>query len=112
MSNYEIASPISAEEILRGVYPAYALPQNEVQSRAKPRASGLMSDAREIAYMMAGVPITDPMEERDDRRDGRLTAEQGRMAESLTYDDRATIHENTEVVSHMAIARGTEASRP
>lgn len=78
--------PLSVEQVLRGIHhaPEYSLPENEVQVRTKPRASGLLSDAREVAYAMAGFPVSDPPEDRDDRRDGKFTQEQGRLAEDIT----------------------------
>jgi hypothetical protein len=33
---------------------------------------------------MAGFPVSDPPEDRDDRRDGKFTQEQGRLAEDIT----------------------------
>jgi len=78
--------PLTAEQVLSGLYraPEFSLPENEVQKRTKPRASGLLSDAREIAYAMAGFPPTDPPENREDRLDGKFTQEQGRLAEDLS----------------------------
>jgi len=82
----ELVVPISNWDILRNVHKAHELPENAIQKHTKPRASGLMGDAREIAYMMAGVPLSDPFVENDERVDGKFTQEQGRLAENITAD--------------------------
>lgn len=82
-----LTPPITRNEILAGVHHAFQLEQNEVQLRPKPRASGLFGDAREIAYSMAGTPISDDFsdyEKYPDHVDGAFTQEQGRLAEDIT----------------------------
>lgn len=63
----------------------YALPENELFERGKPRASSLASDARELAYMMSATPH-DAGKGNRTRPDMRLTAEQGRHMESMSID--------------------------
>lgn len=70
-------------DVFHGVHRAFQLPENAVQKRDKPRASGLTSDAREIAYLMAGTTPSNPHAFNPDRMDGAMTAEQGRMMEDL-----------------------------
>jgi hypothetical protein len=59
--------------------PAFVLPENERRIRTKPRASGLMSCARQQVYEMLAVPYTDIMKE-----DAVITQELGRMSEDYT----------------------------
>lgn len=70
-------------DVFHGVHRAFQLPENQVQKRDKPRASGLTSDAREIAYMMAGTKPSNPHATNPDRMDGAMTAEQGRVMEDV-----------------------------
>ena len=72
-------------DMFHGVHKAFLLPENEVQQRDKPRASSLTSDAREIAYQMAGVKPSNPHAFNPERMDGAMTAEQGRMFEDLLF---------------------------
>jgi hypothetical protein len=76
--------PLSNMEILKGVHMVDERPENVVQKRSKPRASALLSDARECAYMMAGIPYSDPHSDNPERVDGKFTQEQGRLAEDIT----------------------------
>lgn len=73
----------SVEEFLTAVDPAFALAENALFERGKPRASALARDARELAYMMAAEDY-DAGEGNQSRADMRLTAEQGRHMEDLS----------------------------
>ena len=77
--------PFTRDEFLNAAGPALdVLPENAVQPRSKPRASGLAGDAREQAYSMQGLPH-DGFGVPGSRRepDSVLTSEQGRMYEEL-----------------------------
>jgi len=76
--------PFNVEEYLDGVHALRVLPENETRRRFKPRASGLNDCARQQAYYMHSVPRTNKEEEDKGRRDNKVTAELGRMAEDLT----------------------------
>lgn len=71
-------------DLLQAVHHAFQLPENAPQIRSKPRASSLTGDAREIAYMMANTPKSNPHAENADRVDMAFTQEQGRLAEEIT----------------------------
>jgi len=73
----------TADEFLAVVDEAFALPENGLFERGKPRASALASDARELAYMMSATEYDDGVG-RKSRPDMRLTAEQGRHMEDLS----------------------------
>lgn len=80
-----MSSPEFTEfQLLQAVHHAFQLPENAPQVRSKPRASGLTSDAREVAYSMANVPKSNPHSEQPDRVDMAFTQEQGRLAEEIT----------------------------
>lgn len=57
------------------------LPENLPQVRSKARASGIANCARQIAYYMANVPVTD-----EPREDSSVTTAQGRIMEDLSID--------------------------
>lgn len=73
----------TSKEFLSVVEQTFALPENELFERGKPRASALGSDARELAYMMAATEHDRGVGSRS-RPDHRLTAEQGRHMEALS----------------------------
>lgn len=91
MANLEL--PFDVMDVFHGVHLMASRPENGVFKRDKPRASGLTGDAREIAYMMAGIPPSNPHAFNPERMDGAYTAEQGRLMEDLTFD----------AISHMAV---------
>jgi len=76
----------SAAELLAVARETFIMDVNRAKPRSKPRASGIGSCARQIAYMMRNVPPTNdaPLPEKEPSGDADLTAEQGRMAEDLT----------------------------
>lgn len=78
-----ITPPFTFRELAGGVDAATRQEYNETQVRAKPRASSIMNDARDVAYSMAGTDVSDPQQEADDRFDGVITAETGRVLEDL-----------------------------
>lgn len=77
--------PFEVMDVFHGVHRVAKRPENEIQKRDKPRASGLTSDAREIAYQMAGTPLSNPHAFNPLRMDGAMTQEQGRIMEDLTF---------------------------
>ena len=77
-------SPFNAEDYLDGIHALSVLPENETRRRFKPRASSLNNCARQQAYYMHNVPRTNKEEEDKGRRDNKVTAELGRMAEDLS----------------------------
>jgi hypothetical protein len=81
-----LTPPIDADSIFKGIHKGFELPENVTQLRSKPRVSSLMSDARVIAYAMAGTPFSDPASENPDKWDGKFTQEQGRLAEDITAE--------------------------
>ena len=76
--------PFTAEDYLDGIHALGVLPENETRRRFKPRASGLNDCARQQAYYMHNIPRTNKAEEDKGRRDHKVTAELGRMAEDLS----------------------------
>lgn len=72
--------PITVAEVMDGLAEAYAKPENAVQERSTPRASGLSSCARQQAYDMAGIKQATDW----GRNEMAFTQEQGRIAEDLT----------------------------
>lgn len=77
----------TAEEYLSACYNVQDLPENVVQPRSRPRASGIAGCTRDIAYQMAGTEKTDiPRDDHglDGRSDGWVTAEIGRAAEAVS----------------------------
>lgn len=77
--------PFTRKDFLSAAGPALDnLPENTLVERDKPRASGLVADAREQAYYMLGLPGDDYGVEGSDRApDAVMTTEQGRMYEEL-----------------------------
>ena len=75
--------PFEVMDVLHGVHRMNKRPENEIQKRDKPRASGLTSDAREIAYQMSGTPLSNPHAFNPLRMDSAMTQEQGRIFEDL-----------------------------
>lgn len=69
------------EDMFRAANRSFMLPENEKQARDKPRASGIASCARQIAYMMANVPETN-----QGAVDSIITTEQGRIMEDLSVE--------------------------
>lgn len=84
--------PFTTDEYLAVVGETFALPENAIVERDKPRASSLGACARQQAYMMAGVEH-DPIGVEGSARqtDQELTAEQGRMFEDLSVSILATM---------------------
>lgn len=70
---------VTAEDILRAIKLAFALPENKIQKRSKPRASGLTGCLRNQQYQMIGAKETD-----EPSADSYFTQEQGRLAEDIT----------------------------
>ena len=80
-----LTPPFTREGYIQAVGPTFALAANVTKQRPKARASSILSCARSIAYMMAGVedePLGEPHSRRTD--DLELTAEQGRHMEDLS----------------------------
>ena len=72
--------PITVAEVMEGLVEAFAKPENAVQERSTPRASGLSGCARQQAYDMAGIQHATDW----GRNEMAFTQEQGRIAEDLT----------------------------
>lgn len=75
--------PFTIYDVLHGVHRMNQRPENVISQHDKPRASGLAFDAREVAYYMAGIPLSNPHAFNEERMDGAMTAEQGRIFEDL-----------------------------
>ena len=73
---------------------SFVRPENERQRRLKPRASGLISCARQQAYQMAGVPETDVMQP-----DAVVTQEIGRLVEDYSVSVVPKIEDSPLVVA-------------
>lgn len=69
----------SVEEFLTASRGAFELPENARQKREKPRASGIVNCARQVAWYMADVEATD-----ESHPDTTLTTEGGRMYEDIS----------------------------
>lgn len=78
-----LVPPFTFRQLAEGVSDATAIPGNETQVMRRPRASGIMNDAREIAYKMAGTPVSNERMAQDDRWQDVMAAETGRMLEDL-----------------------------
>lgn len=97
--------PFTPDEFIQAAY-KLELAENVPQVRLRPRASSLGGCAREVAYQMAGIPLSNPSS-RDSmngmdgpqRRDhGILTTESGRIIEDLSCAVIEQLPGNIEVV--------------
>jgi hypothetical protein len=77
--------PFTADDYVDAAY-ALELPENAVQQRTRARASSVGSCSRQQAYSYAGVTPSNPQRSDDYRRNGVLTAEQGRYIEDMSCD--------------------------
>lgn len=97
--------PFTQDEFIQAAY-ALEMDVNRPQVRSRPRASALAGCAREIAYQMAGIPLSNPSSadtmngmEGPQRRDhGILTTESGRIIEDLSCAVIEHVPGNLEVV--------------
>lgn len=107
----DLKPPITALEFFRGVHLAYPNQNNE---GSKPRASSIGNDARQIAYYMAGTPVSDPYTEWDARVDLKYTQEQGRILEDLSANALAAaglpVYDRQVCIGHPVCAVGSEAA--
>lgn len=87
----EQLTPFSAEAFLDGVHNRPELPENKRQRRRKPRVSSITSCARQQAYELCNAPQSNPSKTDPLRRDGKVTAELGRLAEAFTIKTMTSV---------------------
>lgn len=87
MSGLYLEDLVDPFKFFQGVHdaPEFQLDENQLRRALRPRASALQSCAREQAYSMHGVPLSDPQRENPEQVAQQYANEQGRVAEAISF---------------------------